>query len=383
MHHVRPFRLRPFGRAAGLRCLDESEPLKYSADGFREGSVQGLRFYALLSLLILGSAAHAHHSRAAFRLDRKIELEGRITEVSWMSPHVYYEAAIRSSAGVEETWTFEGHSIPGFARVGWTKDTLHVGDVVSITAHPNRNPDKKFAMLYSVTRADGVTYYAYEIPPGKTVPGVQSRAPTAPSTDFSGTWRYVIPVLEAALGSFHPPSDWPLTARGQAQVDAWNVNDDPQIDCVPLGVPRLVLATYSHKWTRYPDRIVITKERSPQVRTIYLDGTRRPADFVPNELGFSVGHFDSDGALIVETDGFAATRWGSARGLDSSSDKRVVERYELTGNGYKMSVSYTIEDPAFLTEPVSVEGEYQKSADYVFVDEPCNKSAARRFQQFQ
>lgn len=342
-----------------------------------------LKVWALVCTLSLAATAYAHHSRAAFQLDKKILLDGRITEVSWMSPHVYYEAAIKNADGVEETWTFEGHSIPGFARVGWSRDTLQVGDVVAITAHPNRNPDKKFAMLYSVTRSDGATYYAYEIPPGKTVPGVQSRAPKAPSTDFSGTWRYVIPVLEAALGSFHPPVDWPLTPKGRAQVDAWNVNDDPQLDCVPLGVPRLVLATYSHKWTRYADRIVIEKERSPQVRTIRLDGAPRPADFVPNELGYSVGHFEPDGTLVVVTDGFAPTRWGSARGLDSSSAKRVVERYKLTGDGYKMSVSYAIEDPVFLTKPVTVEGEYQKSADYTFVDEPCDKTAARRFQRFQ
>ena len=103
----------------------------------------------------------------------------------------------------------------------------------------------------------------------------------------------------------------------------------------------------------------------------------------PNELGYSVGHFEPDGTLVVVTDGFAPTRWGSARGLDSSSAKRVVERYKLTGDGYKMSVSYAIEDPVFLTKPVTVEGEYQKSADYTFVDEPCDKTAARRFQRFQ
>lgn len=345
--------------------------------------MRALRLTVVTCLLGFAAAAHAHHSRAPFQLDKKIQLEGRITEVSWMSPHVYYEAAIENTAGVEETWTFEGHSIPGFARVGWTKDTLHVGDVVSITAHPNKNPDKKFAMLYSVTRGDGATYYAYEIPAGKTVPGVRSRAPTAPSKDFAGTWRYVVPVLEAALGSFHPPSDWPLTPEGRAQVDAWDVNDDPVLDCVPLGVPRLVLATYSHKWLRRAERIVIEKERSPQVRTIHLDGAPRPAGFVPSELGYSVGHFEPDGTLVVETDGFASTRWGNARGLDSSAEKRVVERYKLTGDGYKMSVSYTIEDPVFLTKPVTVDGEYQKSADYEFVDEPCDKSTARRFQRFQ
>jgi Family of unknown function (DUF6152) len=328
-------------------------------------------------------AAHAHHSRAPFLLDETIALEGTVTEVAWQSPHVYVEAEVVNDAGIAESWTLEGHSIPGFLRLGWQRDSVQAGDRVSIVAHPSRNRDRNFAMLYSVTHADGTTLYAYQIPEGKTVAGAPNRAPTSPSTDFSGTWRHMIPVYEAAIGSFRPPADWPLTARGRAQVDAWDVNADPELDCEPLGVPRLILATYSHAWRRSDDRIVIEKERSPQVRVIHLNETPRPRDFVPNALGFSVGRFEADGTLVVETTGFAPTRWGSSRGLDSSGQKRVVERYRLIDGGYRMSVSYTIEDPSFLTEPVTVTGEYQKSADYAFVAETCDKTTARRHLEFQ
>jgi hypothetical protein len=323
-------------------------------------------------------AAHAHHSRAPFLLDETIELEGTITEVAWGSPHVYFEAAIANDAGGTVSWTFEGHSIPGFLRLGWKQDSIQAGDRVAIVAHPNRDRERKFAMLYSVTRADGTTFYAYQIPEGKSVAGAPSRAPTAPSTDFSGTWRHMIPVLEAAVGSFRPPTEWPLTERGRAQVEAWDLNADPELDCEPLGVPRLILATYSHRWRRFPDRIVIEKERSPQVRVIHLDGPDRPADFAPSALGHSVGRFEADGTLVVETTGFAPTRWGNSRGLDSSGQKRVVERYKLAADGYRMSVEYTIEDPVFLTGPVTVTGEYQKSSDYEFVAETCDKATARR-----
>jgi hypothetical protein len=335
--------------------------------------------------VVLGVArvAQAHHSRAPFDLDKKIELDATITEVAWRSPHVYYEATVRNAAGVDETWTFEGHSIPGFLRLGWQRDTIEVGDRVAIVAHPNRAGATTFAMLYSVTRADGNTYYAYQIPQGQTVPGLQAAAPVAPSTDFSGTWRHMIPVLEAAIGSFRPPTEWPLTPKGRAQVDAWNLNDDPELDCVPLGVPRLILATYSHRWRREAGNIVIVKERSNQTRVIHLDGAPRPPDYVPNELGYSVGRFEADGTLVIETDGFAPTRWGNSRGLDSSAVKRVVERYELAADGLRMSVSYTIEDPEFLTEPVTVTGEYQKGADYEFVAETCDPATARKHLQFQ
>jgi hypothetical protein len=338
---------------------------------------------AVAAMLGAGRAAQAHHSRAPFDLDAKIELTATITEVAWRSPHVYYEATVRNAAGVEEIWTFEGHSIPGFARLGWQRDTIEVGDRVSIVAHPNRTGSGTFAMLYSVTRDDGNTFYAYQIPQGATVPGLKAAAPVAPSTDFSGTWRHMIPVYEAAIGSFRPPTEWPLTAKGRAQVDAWSLNDDPELDCVALGVPRLILATYSHRWTREDRHLVIVKERSNQTRVIHLDGVPRPADFMPNELGYSVGRFEADGTLVIETDGFAPTRWGNSRGLDSSAAKRVVERYKLASDGLRMAVSYTIDDPEFLTEPVTVMGEYQKGADYEFVAETCDRATARKHLEFQ
>jgi hypothetical protein len=337
----------------------------------------------LLSSLILPITAGAHHSRAHFDQDERIQFEGTVTEVSWRSPHAYYEVSTFDDEGEEQIWTLEGHSIPGFARVGWFRDTLEVGDRVVITAHPNRDRNKPFAMLYSATMVDGTVHYAYAIPDGVRVEGVESRAPTAPSTDMSGVWRHMIPVRVATIESYRAPLEWPLTERGRAQAEAFDINDDPQLRCVEMGVPRLVLATYSHAWQRFEDRIVIEKERSTQVRTIWLDGRQRPDDFVPNELGFSRGRFEDDGTLVVVTDGFAATAWGSSRGLDSSDRKRVVERYRLSDDGYSMVVSYTIDDPVFLTEPVTLSGEYQKRADYTFVDEPCDPETASRHLQFE
>jgi hypothetical protein len=342
-----------------------------------------MRWASASLVCVAATTAEAHHSRAGFDLDARIELDATITAVEWRSPHVYYEASVPGSTGSAETWTFEGHSIPGFLRLGWQRDTVQLGDRVAIVAHPSRTGGERFAMLYSVTRGDGNTYYAYQIPQGRTVPGLQPAAPVMPSTDFSGTWRHMIPVYEAAIGSFRPPTEWPLTAKGRAQVDAWNLNDDPELDCVPLGVPRLILATYSHRWRREPGRIVIVKERSNQTRVIHLDGTARPANFAPDELGFSTGRYEADGTLVVETSGFAPTRWGNSRGLDSSAAKRVVERYRLAADGLRMSVAYTIEDPEFLTEPVTVTGEYQKGADYDFVAETCDRETARKHLQFQ
>ena len=346
---------------------------KRQLDGFR-----CVRPVAALVAALVAIPVSAHHSRAHFVLDDTIEIEGTVTELSWSSPHVYVVVDGVDESGVRASWTLEGHSIPGFLRVGWQRDSVEVGDRVLVVAHPNRDPAKPFAMLYSATLDDGATYYAYAIPEGKSVAGVEDRRPAAPSTDFSGTWRHLVPVRVATIESYRAPTEWPLTPLGRAQAEHFDLNDDPVLDCVPMGVPRLILATYSHRWQRFEDRIVIEKERTPQIRTIYLDGRAQPADFTPTELGFSVGRIEPDGTLVVETSGFAATPWGNARGLDSSEQKSVIERYRLVDGGYAMSVSYTIDDPMYLSEPVTVNGEYAKSSDFEFVAEVCDPATARR-----
>ncbi len=191
------------------------------------------------------------------------------------------------------------------------------------------------------------------------------------------------------VGGFGPPADWPLTDIAQAQVDVFDLNDDPWLDCEPLSVPRVIFSPFSHGWTRTPDSIVIRKELSPMIRTVHLDGSPRPDDYEPDATdysgfsGYSVGHFESDGTLVIETTGFAATRWGIERGIDSSTQKRVVERFKLTNGGNGMTVSYTIEDPVYLSEPVTRTGRYQKIADHELAFELCDLETTRRHLQFE
>jgi hypothetical protein len=342
-----------------------------------------MRSAVLLLLVLTCVTASAHHSRAHFRIDETIEIEGTIKEVSWSSPHIYVGVETLDESGALVTWTLEGHSIPGSIRVGWTKDAVKVGDHAVVVLHPNRDANKTFGMLYSATLVDGTTYYAYSIPPGVQVAAAASSRPTAPSTDFSGTWAAPSTLRESTIDSYRAPTDWPLTDKGRAQALAFNIDDDPVLDCVPMGVPRLILSTYSSRWTRSGDTIVIEKERTPQIRTVHLNGAPRPPSFVPNELGYSVGRIESDGTLVVETDGFASTPWGNARGLDSSNEKRVVERYKLAADGYGMEVSYTMYDSVYLREPVTVRSQYRKNADLEFVAETCDLETARRHLQFK
>ena len=140
------------------------------------------RWHCLGILLVAAAGpATAHHSRAAFDLEALIEVEGTVTEVAWTNPHFYL--GLEDHAGT--AWTFEGHSVPGLVRNGWRKDTLTVGAPVQVVANPNQNENTAFALLSSVTRADGKTFYSF-----KPTDEVASRA-RAPMTPSTGLYRHV------------------------------------------------------------------------------------------------------------------------------------------------------------------------------------------------
>ena len=62
----------------------------------------------------------------------------------------------------------------------------------------------------------------------------------------------------------------------------------------------------------------------------------------------------------------------------------MTERYELTNGGLNMDVSYTIEDPVYLTEPKTVARQYRKVADYEFPEEPpCDTDTSQRHLEFE
>ena len=116
------------------------------------------------------SVANAHHSRAAFNLDTNIEIEGTLVELAWRNPHAYVVVESIDVEGIRVEWTFEGHSIAGLLRNGWSRNSFEIGERVVVDARPNRDPDRSFGLLNYVTRSNGQTFYAFSRPEGSAPP---------------------------------------------------------------------------------------------------------------------------------------------------------------------------------------------------------------------
>jgi len=85
-------------------------------------------------LLMAVMPAIAHHSFAAeYDRTKPIKFTGKITKVEWMNPHIYFYIDVKDdSSGKITNWACEGGAPNGLYRQGWRKDSLKVGDTVTI-----------------------------------------------------------------------------------------------------------------------------------------------------------------------------------------------------------------------------------------------------------
>ena len=118
-------------------------------------------------------------------------------------------------------------------------------------------------------------------------------------------------------------------------------------------------------------------------RVVHMNLQTHPDDFVPSDYGHSIGWMDGD-ALVVDTAGFRAAKWGIGDGLDSSEQKHVTERYVLKDEGRIMEVTYTVTDPVYLAEPFSRTHTKRLVPGYVITPfEACDPEAARMHLEFE
>jgi Family of unknown function (DUF6152) len=87
----------------------------------------------LAGALLAAAPLLAHHSFAAEYDNKKpVTLKGIVTKIDWMNPHVYFYLDVTSEKGDITNWAFEMGPPNGLQRSGWTRNTMKIGDEVTV-----------------------------------------------------------------------------------------------------------------------------------------------------------------------------------------------------------------------------------------------------------
>ncbi len=326
------------------------------------------------------SLLFAHHSDAALDMNSLVTLTGEVTDYSLRNPHAYFSVSTLDAQGDEIEWTVQLASRLTLSRLGWTPQSLVVGERVTVGLRPARDGNP-YGLMVSVVKSDG-----------SALPNVgdagRNRNSAEPgitrATSIEGKWM----VDRDSLGEDYPGGldqlmrrDLVLTEQGRAAEAAFRIEDDPLLRCIGRPTPGDIVYT-----DLYPlqieftgdDTIVIRSQFFDEQRTVYMDGRSHPPASQRFHEGHSIGSWDGD-TLVVDTTNFADHRSPYQNGVPSGSRKHVVQRFQLAEGGTRLAVEFTLEDPEFIARPMTHRRMliYAPEADMSPFD--CDLESTRRY----
>lgn len=206
----------------------------------------------------------------------------------------------------------------------------------------------------------------------------------APKHDLTGTWAG--PRSGAGVPDFSRGDVPSLTPEGQKifserkslqKFSPAGTNDPTVRTCDPFGFPRAAIDEIRGvSFATMNDRIVVLYQFQQVWREIWLNGQELPKNVGASEkgapdaryYGYSVGHWENDNTLVVDTTGLDDRTWLTGTGYPHSIDTHIQERYTRVDHN-DLQVSLTVDDPKIYSKPFSLGTVYFKWVPNQIFDE--------------
>jgi hypothetical protein len=200
----------------------------------------------------------------------------------------------------------------------------------------------------------------------------QTRQPAKAKTasgapDLTGVW-----LVQKFQPKIFTQSDPPFTPWGEARFKAADtLKNDPNLACLPHGVPRVMFVPLPMEILQVPGRVIIYQEAASQVRQIFLNEAHsKDVDLTYN--GDSVGKWEGD-TLVVDTIGMNDITWLDHVGLPHSNALHVVERIRRVDHD-TLQDDFTIDDQKTFTKSWTTQQIYKLKPGWRIEEYTCENN---------
>lgn len=202
----------------------------------------------------------------------------------------------------------------------------------------------------------------------------------APVRDISGSWAGNLTPQRMQIPPLTPEGQKRFSLNKPETAVGTGHSNDPMNTCDPIGIPRnlefetrgIAFATFS------TDRIAVLHQYQRIWRYVWMDGKHElpknvdTKDGVPARwYGYSVGHWDGDYTLVIDTTGVNDQTWLDKAGYPHSVNAIIEERYTRMDHNH-MNMVVTVDDPTIFAKPFTLsKNEYRWIPDQEAEEQIC------------
>ena len=115
-----------------------------------------MSFAVLVGGLTVCGAMFAHHGATSYANNIVVLKEATVTKLVWANPHTIVLFDVKDAKGNVSHWAGEAGSPSAVSLLGWTKNSLQPGDVITVYIYPAKSGNP-VGRLNKVVFADGKT----------------------------------------------------------------------------------------------------------------------------------------------------------------------------------------------------------------------------------
>src|SRR5262245_51250624 len=117
-------------------------------------------FFVIAATLFAAVAAYAHHSYGAtYDTSKEVQVKGKLAQFVFRNPHSFVHVQAPDEKGVQQRWAVEWAGTTQLDNTGVKRDSLRVGDEITIVGRPSRVPGEYRLLMVSLKRPlDGFTW---------------------------------------------------------------------------------------------------------------------------------------------------------------------------------------------------------------------------------